>query len=70
MKIILQKAAEISGKKFHIGQRLDVTKEVFESLGDAAKPYNGPMLTTKRTKTNLFKPKESPVQKPETKNEQ
>lgn len=69
MKIILEKSAEINGKKFPIGQRLEVTKEVFESLGDAAKVYGGPMLTTKRTRTDLFKPK-AEAQKKETKTEQ
>jgi hypothetical protein len=61
MKIILMKSAEVRGKKFPIGQKMDVTPEVFESLGDAAKEISGPMVTGKKAKTDLFKPKDKKV---------
>lgn len=64
MKIILTKAAVIGGKKQPIGSRMEVTPEFFDALGDAAQEYGGPMITDKKVRTNLFKPK-----KQETKTE-
>jgi hypothetical protein len=62
MNIIFIKGFETRGKKLAIGTRMTVTPERFLEFGDAAIPYNGPMAhVRKKTKTDLFKPKEPKI---------
>lgn len=56
MKIILTKGAIINGKKYPIGQKMDVTPQKFAEI-DGAKPYFGQMMTKEKVKTDFFKPK-------------
>jgi len=60
MRIVLNKAQNINGKWFPVGQKLDVTQELFATL-ESAEKYTGewpPKLTRKKKmKTDLFKPK-------------
>ena len=60
MRIVLLKAQEINGKPFPVGQKLDVTPELFATL-ESAEVYTGvwpPKLTRKtKMKTDFFKPK-------------
>lgn len=61
MRIVLLKAQEINGKPFPLGQKLDVTPELFATLD--AEIYTGqwPPNVKKGSKTKLktdfFKPK-------------
>ena len=56
MRIILTKATEIRGRKFPVGQKMDVSPEYFEKhLKDSAEEWFGELRVKPKPKIDLSK---------------
>jgi hypothetical protein len=54
MRIVITKATEINGKKYFVGQKMDVTPEKREEIGYAADDFTGAgFASRKKKKINL-----------------
>jgi hypothetical protein len=50
MRIEIVKATEVNGRKYFVGQRMDVTPEKREEIGEAAQDFTGNEFASRKKK--------------------
>jgi len=50
MRIVITKAVEINGRKYFVGQKMDVTPEKRKEIGDSADDFTGNGFASRKKK--------------------